>query len=78
MFPMRYNVGSHPLMGFGGHGCDEVVGSEEGRNFGYVLNLEPVEFPERINKGREREESRTTLGVLAGATNVGKTVGDCD
>lgn len=54
VFPMRQNVGSHPLMDFSGHGCDEVVGTEEGRNFGYVLNLEPVESPERINKGCER------------------------
>ena len=38
VFPMSYNGGSYSLTDFGGHGCDGVVGSEEGRNFGCILN----------------------------------------
>jgi len=38
VFPVSYNGGSYSLTDFGGHGCDGVVGSEEGRNFGCILN----------------------------------------
>ena len=38
LFPMSYDGGSYSLTDFGGRGCDGVVGSDKGRNFGCLLN----------------------------------------
>lgn len=48
------------------------MGSEK-----YIWKAEPIEFPERINKGYKRKRGvRDDSGILVGATDMQKTMGE--